>query len=326
MEKTFCKRYKIMFILVLLITICCMSSRCLAATSFIDSIKNILNPMHRVVSYLTIKATSFNISTTDANMKIGEDLYIKVAVGPTNVTNKDVKIESSNENVAIVSSKTITLNKNGKANVRIRAVGEGRTIITFKKDSKTKKCSITVKKGSYVYNFNGMNYVLPVKASQFNTIVNYINNNKYYQANNSSWNDKCLGFAMMYAKAINTNNTSIIKNNINKGNNPSGISAKEHSSTDKNVVLKYIANELKNGKTCVIQVNGAKKNYGYSRHYVVVIGYRCTADLNNLSANDLLYLDDYDGKIKRNSSDGRFMYSNTDVEMYKYGYQMYSVE
>ncbi len=154
--------------------------------------------------------------------------------------------------------------------------------------------------------------------AQAYTVRDFVISNKYYQAAKSSYGNKCWGFAAIYAKAINTANNAIISNNVDKGNDPSGVALKQ-TTGDKATVLKAIATELKNNKACVIQVNGS----GNGRHYVVAIGYKTTANLNNLNDTDLLILDVYDGKIKPVSSTTRYLFSN--YNRYGYYYQMFTV-
>ena len=150
-------------------------------------------------------------------------------------------------------------------------------------------------------------------------VKDFVTQKQYYQAAKSEYGDKCWGFALIYAKAINTSNNNIIADNINNGNDPKNVSAKQTTGS-KATVLNAIAAELKNSKACVVQVNGPNSG----RHYVTVVGYKKTADLNNLNETDLLILDVYDGKIKQISSTTRYLFSN--YKKYGYNYQMYTVK
>ena len=151
------------------------------------------------------------------------------------------------------------------------------------------------------------------------TVRDYVIRNKYYQASNSSYGDKCWGFSGIYAKAINTGNTQIIRNNINRGNNPQGLSMSRYTSRNKSDILKEIGNELRYNKSCVVQVNGKYPE----RHYVAVVGYKTSANLNNLKETDLLIIDVYDGMIKPMSNSTRYLFSN--YSRYNYYYEMYKV-
>ena len=150
-------------------------------------------------------------------------------------------------------------------------------------------------------------------------VRDYVISKRYYQAAKTSYGNKCWGFAGIYAKAINTGNTAIIQNNINNGNNPSGVSMTQTTGSE-STILKAIASQLRARKACVVQVNGS----GDGRHYVVVAGHRANANLNALKASDLLLLDVYDGELKPVSGGSRHLFANR--ARYGYDYQMFTVD
>ena len=94
----------------------------------------------------------------------------------------------------------------------------------------------------------------------------------------------------------------------------------------KQEILKVVYEQIKQGRPCILHVNGNKA--GTSRHYVTVVGYKKTVTSGEtMSETDLLIIDSYDGKLERMDKEGsRFMISGYDTGRKgakAYGYQVY---
>ncbi|WP_308769500.1 Ig-like domain-containing protein [uncultured Bacteroides sp.] len=82
-----------------------------------------------------IGVSSVELSETSYTMIVGDSLSLKAIITPSDATDQKVNWDSSEETVAVVSSKGVVF-----------AVGEGTCVITASVDGKTAKCTITVQK------------------------------------------------------------------------------------------------------------------------------------------------------------------------------------
>lgn len=186
--------------------------------------------------------------------------------------------------------------------------------------------------------FNKEYYYIVKNAKEF---YDYERNKMFYQDARDYWGDSCLGFSMVYANAIKTNNFSIISNQpgLVDGNDAHivGINGfKRGTSFDKKKVVQFVYKQLIKNNPVVLQVNG--DDAGTSRHYVVVIGYRVNFDVNKMNESDFLILDVWDGTSQVMSGKGgnnargdksRFMITGKDTKIYNpdrnYGYEVYYI-
>ena len=89
------------------------------------------------VNAATVYVTSISLNTTSASLNVGETKQLSATVSPSNATNKDVTWNSSNTNVATVSSSgLVTAKSAGSATITCKAVDGS---------EKQATCSVTVK-------------------------------------------------------------------------------------------------------------------------------------------------------------------------------------
>ncbi len=93
--------------------------------------------------------------------------------------------------------------------------------------------------------------------------------------------DECLSYARAYAIAITEHNGYTIPLHDGKKNGC------VYSSTDPNELYQILANEYKNGRSAVLEVNGS----GNYRHFVALAGFADDTDFNNIKPEDILILD-----------------------------------
>ena len=138
-------------------------------------------------------------------------------------------------------------------------------------------------------------------------------------ANTAEWGDSCLAFAEAHAY------------DMYNGTKTSGASAAgyarggaftDYMSDNKQEVLAKIYDEIMNGRTMVLQVNGNKA--GTSRHFVTVVGFRKgVTSGSSLTEKDLLIIDSWDGKLERmDTATSRFMTSGKDCGKSYTGYRL----
>ncbi len=158
-----------------------------------------------------------------------------------------------------------------------------------------------------------------ISVSEYLKIVS---NNKISQNNDSDiYGGYCLAFAYIHAYSLFSGDTSKRAPDAIDYVFASKFKGFEHD--DKSEVLKNVYNELSNGRPCLIQVNGNKS--GTSRHYVTVVGYKSSVkNANDLTEDDLLIIDSWDGKLEGVGSNGaRFMVTGAACKKKYSGYQMY---
>ena len=171
---------------------------------------------------------------------------------------------------------------------------------------------------------NGNYYVIET-ATNVKSYLSLISSQKIAETKNVDiFGDHCLAFAYLHAYSLYSGNT-----NARAEDALDYIYASKFDSYDndsKSDVLEKVYNELKNGRPCIIQVNGNKK--GTSRHYVTVVGFKkSVTSANNLTEDDLLIIDSYDGRLESmDTSSSRFMVTGAACHKKYSGYQMYYLE
>ena len=128
------------------------------------------------------------------------------------------------------------------------------------------------------FDFNGNKYIVVKTNNGYQNVLNKIGKQNP---------DGCLNYSLKYSDEIFNDSNS------NKISGYQGI-----GSNDENETLKIMANEVLEGRPCVIRVNGAPKQDGYTRHFVAVTGIREGADLDNLRQEDFLIMDPNDATLK----------------------------
>lgn len=131
-------------------------------------------------------------------------------------------------------------------------------------------------------------------------------NNRITQDSNSSrYGDYCLAFS--YVHASNMYNGYTGDTAVDAGNYKHASEFNSFYSNNKTDVLNKIYSEIVQGKPVVLQVNG--NTSGTSRHFITVVGFRnSVTDPGQLTEDDLLIMDSWDGKIERmDQSNSRFI-------------------
>lgn len=149
-----------------------------------------------------------------------------------------------------------------------------------------------------------------------------ISSNRIAQNNDTDvYGGYCLAFAYLHAYSLFSGDTSKRAPDALDYVFAGKFKGFEHD--DQSVVLKNVYNEVSNGRPCLIQVNGNKK--GTSRHYVTVVGYKSSVkSASDLTEDDLLIIDSWDGKLEGMRNNGaRFMVTGAACKKKYSGYQMY---
>ena len=125
----------------------------------------------------------------------------------------------------------------------------------------------------------------------------------------SRYGDYCLAFS--YVHASNMYNGYTGDTAVDAGNYKHASEFSYFFSDSKADTLNKIYSEIVQGRPVVMQVNG--NTSGTSRHFVTVVGFRnSVTDPAQLTEEDLLILDSWDGKIERmDQSNSRFMTTGT---------------
>lgn len=152
--------------------------------------------------------------------------------------------------------------------------------------------------------------------------LHVVSSNKIGQYNDpDKYGGYCLAFAYIHAYSLYSGDASKRASDAHDYVYASKFKGFEHD--DKSEVLKNVYNEVSNGRPCLIQVNGNKT--GTSRHYVTVVGYKSSVrSAADLTEDDLLIIDSWDGKLEGVGSNGaRFMVTGAACKKKYSGYQMY---
>ena len=112
--------------------------------------------------------------------------------------------------------------------------------------------------------------------------------------------DGCLNYSIKYSNEIFNDSNS---------NKISGYQI--IGSSDENEIFKVMANEVLDGRPCIIRVTGMPKRDGYTRHFIAVTGIREGADLDNLVPTDFLTMDPANASLRVLDSSREYIYANT---------------
>lgn len=160
----------------------------------------------------------------------------------------------------------------------------------------------------------------PISVTDYNNAI--LRKGVFQASNPSKYSDKCLGFAYVHACGLYRGSTAASPDdgaNYNSG----GCSFATYVNDSKEDVLEKVFNEVANGRPVILHVNGNKQ--GTSRHFVTVVGFSShVTNASNLTEQDLLIIDSYDGKIERMDTQGsRFMTTGKDCGKKDYsGYRI----
>ena len=174
------------------------------------------------------------------------------------------------------------------------------------------------------WTYDGVTYITANTKISVGDYVKHVQKNKICETKNyEKYNDHCLGFAYVHAYGMYA---GITKDDAEDGYHwRHGTNYDDYSNDDKKTVLKEIYNEVNKGNTVIVQVNGNKK--GTSRHYVTVLGYNSRVkNADEITEDDLITLDSYDGQVKKLGTNGRrFMVTGKACHKDYSGYQIYKL-
>ena len=146
-----------------------------------------------------------------------------------------------------------------------------------------------------------------------------LNNGVRQNSDTSKYSDYCLAFSYVHAHDLynGTKGTAEMAGQYSYAGE-----FDDYISDNKSKVLKKIYNEILDGKPVVLQVNGNTE--GTSRHFVTVVGFKSSiSDPSNLTEQDLLILDSWDGKLERmDTSYSRFMTTGAQCNKDYSGYRL----
>ena len=172
------------------------------------------------------------------------------------------------------------------------------------------------------WTYNGVTYVVPRTKMSVADYVHFEQSHQIYETKDySRYRDHCLGFAYVHAYDMQTGTTSdTAENGLHYSH---AGSFKGYDNNDKGTILREVYNEINSGRPIILQVNGNKK--GTSRHYVTVLGYNSNVrSASDLTEDDLIIMDSYDGQVKRMGTNGsRFMITGAACGKNYSGYQIY---
>ena len=194
-------------------------------------------------------------------------------------------------------------------------------------------CSVTVKEETIVpVRTSGSTsvkdvdeYLVVDTKNDVISLANYVEG-RVSQNTPPGYPDMCLSFAYYHAYKLYNGDplssmTAVEGAKYHYGSFFTGV-----KNDSKQEILKVVYEQIKQGRPCILHVNG--NTSGTSRHYVTVVGYKKTVTSGEtMSETDLLIIDSYDGKLERMDKEGsRFMISGYDTGRKgakAYGYQVY---
>ena len=144
------------------------------------------------------------------------------------------------------------------------------------------------------YKFNNSNFLIIDTDASYESILKNIGD---------QGPDQCLQYSLKYSRSIFKNSESVALSTT--GTETNGIVSKNPDD-----ILRIAANEILDGRPCIIQVNGLvkdKKNNKCTRHFVAVTGIKEDYDINNLKESDFLIMDpDYAVLKQLNTDSGEY--------------------
>ena len=127
--------------------------------------------------------------------------------------------------------------------------------------------------------------------------------------NAGALNGQCMIASQIYARDLLTGTYSSKSNFVNMKGSPATRINERVRSQDKDDVLKYVFDEVREGHPVVLQVTQKRSNEGL-RHLVTVVGFKEeVTSYSDLTPENILVLDTVDGKIQTLSERNRSLYN-----------------
>lgn len=241
-----------------------------------------------------------------------------------NVSNLEKEIKKLEEDCKKLQEESRSL-ANGINAIELEKIVEDVPVATTASEQQISFVDTTNTGNTRLWTYNGITYITPNSKMGVGDYVSLEKKKGIYETTNySKYGDHCLGFAYVHAYDIYA---GITNDTADSGYHYRHASSfEEYSSDNKNNVLKVVYDEINSGKPVVLQVNGNKK--GTSRHYVTVLGYNSNVkNASQLTEDDLVILDSYDGNVKTVGKNGRrFMVTGAACHKKYSGYQLYKIK
>lgn len=211
-----------------------------------------------------------------------------------NAGNLATQINGLGGSVETISSKNIVTSSTGGRNY------DGVKEYALSSDMEVSRTSTLINYGEY--------YVVNTNYSVID-YYNHVQDTKLYQAANKKYYNSCSTVAHLHAKelTLGTSKGNSLEDTITAGGIDTWYNKNNFIDENKQVVLNEIYNELSQGRP--VTLNCANNSGG--RHWVTVVGFKTDVQSGSeLTADDLLIFDAWDGKIERmDCEDSRVMAS-----------------
>lgn len=157
-------------------------------------------------------------------------------------------------------------------------------------------------------NYNGTNYNIVDTKIPVVEYSNYIQKNKMYQ-NAGALGGQCMIASQIYARDLLRGTYTSKEDFVNMEGSPATRINEKVCSQNKDEVLQYVYNEIQEGHPVVLQVTQKRSNEGL-RHLVTVVGFKEGVNsYSQLNSENILVLDNVDGKIQTLSERNRDLYN-----------------
>lgn len=167
-------------------------------------------------------------------------------------------------------------------------------------------------------NYNGINYNVVNTKIPVVEYSEYVQKNRMYQ-NAGALGGQCMIASQIYARDLLRGTYSSKEDFINMKGSPATRINEKVRSQSKDEVLSYVYNEIQEGHPVVLQVTQKRSNEGL-RHLVTVVGFKeNVTSYSQLTSENILVLDNFDGKIQTLSERNRELYNQGGKGYYALG-------
>lgn len=208
----------------------------------------------------------------DTLYKYSEIVYKQLLIALNNL-----EVDFNEDNKELVDSYLKTLKEINNSQINLSDISLETTIDIGNIDLSSNLVS-NQNENTDTIEFNGNKYVVVKTNNGYQNVLSKIGKQNP---------DGCLNYSLKYSDEI-----------FNDSNSNKIMSYQAIGSNNEQDTLKVMANEVLDGRPCVIRVNGAPKSDGYTRHFVAVTGLKEGANLDNLHQEDFLIMDPNDASLK----------------------------
>ena len=232
-----------------------------------------------------LKIINLVIESIDTLYKYSEKLYKDLLISLDNV--QDSYSEEEKEKINYYLKELNEIN-NSKININDISLS---TTIDLENIQIPSNVASNDNNNTDIYEFNGNKYVVIKTNNGYQNVLSKIGKQNP---------DGCLNYSLKYSDEI-----------FNDSNSVKLSSYQSIGSADEQEIFKVMANEVLDGRPCIIRVTGMPKGDGYTRHFIAVTGIREGADLDNLVPTDFLTMDPANASLRVLDSNREWIYANT---------------